>query len=149
MATRSRPPWVEAAFPLPFLLVAAGMNLGIWQNDADFLRGDVQQVEAIMVDAGPLERRTSRPRYSPTFQPVAGGAPFTLTTQPFVADELPPLGKPVVLLCSRYTPTHCRTPASQPQLPNYAFTGLWTLLSIGTAALIWQPMWRRRRRRAG
>lgn len=134
------------AFPLPFLLGAAGMNLGIWQNDADFLRGEVQEVEAIMVDAGPLERRTSRPRYSPTFQPVASGERFTLTTQPFVADELPPLGKPVILLCSKHTPTRCRTPDGQPVWPFYAFTWIWTLLSIGTAALIWRPTGPRRRR---
>lgn len=149
IAIRSRVPRrVEAAIPLPFLLVAAGMNLAIWQNDADFLRGAVQEVEAVMVDAGPLERRTSRPRYRPTFQPLAGGAPFTLE-EPLVAAELPPQGKPVILLCGRHTPTRCRTPASEPRLPFYAFTGIWTLLSIGVAALIWRSIWRAQQRRAG
>lgn len=149
MATRSRVPrWVEAAVPLPFLLVAAGMNLGIWQNDADFLSGASKEVEAVMVDAGPLERRTSRQRYRPTFQPVAGGAPFRLE-EPLVAEELPPQGRPVILLCSRHTPTRCRTPTGEPRLPHYIFAGIWTLLSIGTAAIIWRPMWGARRRRTG
>jgi hypothetical protein len=138
--------WVAVVLPLPFLLMMAGLYLAIWQNDADFLRGSVQDVEAVMVDAGPLERTTSRPRFRPTFQPVAGSAPFTLE-EPLVADELPPRGQPVMLRCSRHTPNRCRTPAHEPRWPFYAFTGVWTLWSVGIAALLWTPFARGRRRR--
>lgn len=148
MALRTRPRWAAAVFPLPFLFTAAGMNLGIWQQDADFLRGDVQEIEAVMVDAGPLERTTSRPRFRPTFQPVAGGSPFRFE-EPLVASELPPQGEPVILLCSRNTASHCRVPAGELRWPQYVFAGLWTLVSLATAAVAWLPMWRERPRRAG
>ncbi len=148
MALNTRLRWAEVLFPLPFLLVAAGMNLGLWQQDADFLRGDVQEIEAVMVDAGPLERKTSRPRFRPTFQPVAGGTPFRLE-EPLVASELPRLGEPVVLLCSRHTASRCRVPAGELRWQHYVFAGLWTLLSLTTAAVLWLPTRRERRRRAG
>lgn len=148
MALRIRSRWAAAVFPLPFLLTAAGMNLGIWQHDADFLRGAVQAVEVVMVDAGPLERNTSRPRFRPTFQPVAGGTPFRLQ-EPLVASELPPQGQPVVLLCSRHTASRCRVPAGEARWPQHVFTGLWTLVSLAAAAVVWLPMWRERRRLAG
>jgi hypothetical protein len=140
-----RPRWVAAVVPLPFLLIAAGMLLSIWQNDIDFLRGQVHEVEAFMVDTGPQERRTSRPRFRPTFQPVAGGEPFTLDG-PFLASELPPLGRPVTLVCSLVRPTRCRTPAFESPVPYYAMTGIWTLWSVLIAAVLWMPTRRGRRR---
>lgn len=135
---RRNPWWL----PLPLLIVLLPFGMAFWQSDADFVLGRMAAIEAKLLDRGPPHPMRGRPRYFPTFQLPSGERLQVSTGQ--VADELPPVGVPVLLRCSTVRPTDCRMPGTPLLDPVfYGIPGAWLAFTLFTMWLTW---WPRRRR---
>lgn len=123
-------------FPVPFQIFMAMMFAAFWQNDADFVLGNVKVVDAVLVDRGSPHHSRGMPRYYPTFR-LADGQLLTVEN-PAVAPDLPPVDQAVQLRCGSKKPALCKMPGIPDLDPvSYGIAAVWSLLTLLMTWALW------------